>query len=160
VARSDDRRVCIEALEALQEVERPRCVEAVCEVWAATRNAYLEGLLTVAGWVAKAPVAVRVLYQLLKGRQDELAAGGAEVVQPLLQLCGDADAAVAARARQALGRLGSAEAREALCRLIIDRDDATAQEVAAGAGYAPREAGLRALFYFLTGQWDAYESLD
>ena len=61
VARSDDRRVCIEALEALQEVERPRCVEAVCEVWAATRNVYLEGLLTVTGWVANAPVAVRVL---------------------------------------------------------------------------------------------------
>src|SRR5207302_419737 len=110
VARSDDRRVCVEALEALQEVERPRCVEAVCEVWAATRNAYLEGLLTVAGWVAKAPAAVRVLYPLVKGRLDEVAAGGAEVVEPLLHYCSDADASVAARAREVLGRLGSEQA--------------------------------------------------
>ena len=160
VARGDDRRVCVAALEALQEVERPRCVEAVCAVWAATRNVYLEELLTVAGWVAQAPIAVRVLYQLHKGRQEEAAAGGAEVVAPLLQLCADPDAAVATRARDALGRLQAAEAREALCRLVIDRDDATARELALAAGYAPREAGQRTLFYFLTGQWDAYEALD
>jgi WD40 repeat protein len=160
VARSDDRRVCIEALEVLQVVERPRCVEAVCEVWAATRNVYLEELLTVCGWVAKAPVAIRVLYQLVRGRQDEIAVGGAELVEPLLRFCADADAVVAQRAREVLGRLDSAEARETLCRLAIDRDDVTAREVAASAGYAPREAGQRALFYFLTGQWDAYEALD
>src|SRR5437868_6253465 len=71
VARSDDRRVCIEALEVLQEVERPRCVEAVCEVWTQTRNAYLEELLTVRGWVPQAPPAVRVLYQLVRGREGE-----------------------------------------------------------------------------------------
>jgi WD40 repeat protein len=160
VARSDDRRVCVEALLALQEVERPRCVEAVCEVWVATRNPYLEELLTVGGWVAKAPAAVRVLYQLVKGRLEEVAAGGAEVVEPLLHYGADADAGVAARARAVLGRLSAAEAREALCRLVIDRDDARAREVAVAAGYAPAEAGQRALFYFLTGQWEAYESLD
>src|SRR5205807_9127353 len=97
---------------------------------------------------------------LLKGRQNEAAAGGVEVVEPLLKLCGNADAAVAARAREVLGRLQEVEAREALCRLVIDRDDAVARAVAVAAGYAPAEAGQRALFYFLTGQWEAYESLD
>src|SRR5262249_18674312 len=37
VARTDDRRVCVGALEGLQEGTRPRCVEAVCEGWARTR---------------------------------------------------------------------------------------------------------------------------
>jgi WD40 repeat protein len=159
VARSEDRRVLIGALEALQEVERPRCVEAVCEVWARTRNVYLEELIRVAGWLPRAPVAVRVLYHLLRSRQDEAAAGGAEVVESLLRHGADADVKVAARAREALGRLQSAEAREELCRLAID-GDALAGETAVGAGYAPREAGQRALLFFLTGQWDAYEALD
>ncbi len=160
VARGGDRRVWVEALEVLQEVERPRCVEAVCEVWARTRNVYLEELLTVRGWAAQAPPAVRVLYQLVRGHEGEAASGGAEVIEPLLHYASDADAAVARRARAALERLENEEAREALCRRVIDRDDALAREVAATAGYSPREPGPRALFYFLTGQFEAYESLD
>src|SRR5947209_814657 len=160
VARTDDQAVRILALEALEEVERPRCVEAVCAAWAATRDVYLEELLTIRGWGEKAPPAVRVLYLLAKGREEEAAAGGAEVVEPLLRACQDADAKVAARARQALGRLQDAEAREALCRLAIDGDDALARAVALASGYAPRQAERRALFFFLTEQWEAYDSLD
>jgi hypothetical protein len=35
-----------------------------------------------------------------------------------------------------------------------------ALEIALAAGYAPRDANRRALFYFLTEQWEKYESLD
>jgi WD40 repeat protein len=160
VASGGDREVRIAALEVLQEVERPRCVEAVCEVWARTRDRYLEELLTIRKWVPQAPPAVRVLYQLVKGREAEAASDGAEVVEPLLQLCSDNDVDIARRARTTLERLEAAEAHETLCRRVLDQDDALARTIALGARYAPREPGQRALFYFLTEQWAAYDSLD
>ncbi len=160
VARTDDLEVRILALEALQEVERPRCVEAVCAAWAATRDVYLEGLLTIRGWGEKALPAVRVLYLLVKGRAEALTNDGADIVEPLLRACQDADANVAARARQVLGRLQNPAAKDALCAVVIDLDDALARAVALAAGYAPRDAGRRALFYFLTEQWAAYDELD
>src|SRR5262245_52158846 len=152
VARTDDEHVRIEALEVLQEVERPRCVEAVCLVWAETRHPLLEQLMIVRDWLPLAPLAVRLLYLLRRGREDEAALGGAESVEVLRELCADREQPVAERARRALGKLKAAEAREVLCDVVIDEDDALARVVALESGYAPQAAGRRALFHFLTGQ--------
>ncbi len=159
VTRTEDNHVRIEALEVLQEVERPRCVEAACSVWAETRHPLLEQLMLVRDWLPLAPVGVRLLYLLRHSREDEAAAGGAEVVGPLRQLCGDREEQVARRARRVLAQLATPEAREALCDAVLE-DDPLARAIALEAGYAPGAAGRRALFYFLTGQWEAYEALD
>jgi WD40 repeat protein len=52
------------------------------------------------------------------------------------------------------------EAQEALCRLVIRHDHSIAREAALKTQCAPRDVQQRALFYFLTGQWEKYESLD
>ena len=52
------------------------------------------------------------------------------------------------------------EAQEALCRLVIDYDQPLAKEIVLATGYTPRDLPQRALFYFLTEQWEKYESLD
>ncbi len=49
---------------------------------------------------------------------------------------------------------------EYICRLVIEQGHQVAQQIAIKAQYAPREPNKRALFYFLTEQWDKYESLD
>src|SRR5262245_8584611 len=59
-----------------------------------------------------------------------------------------------------LAEQGNAEAQEALCRLTIFHDLPLARETALALSCAPRDASQRALFYFLTGQWDEYEGLD
>lgn len=51
-------------------------------------------------------------------------------------------------------------AQEALCRLVITHDHTLAREIALKIQCAPCEAHERALFYFLTEQWEKYESLD
>lgn len=61
--------------------------------------------------------------------------------------------------QQLAGRQNFA-AQEALCRLVVEHDHPLAYEAAVAAGYAPRAPEQRALFYFLTEQWDRYESLD
>jgi WD40 repeat protein len=56
--------------------------------------------------------------------------------------------------------LQTPEGREALCRLAMQPEQTLAREIAVAADYAPGEGGQRALFYFLTEQWERYESLD
>ena len=137
-----------------------RCIDAVCAVWAATRHTRLASLLTERGWVASAPAEVKVLSALLVGQWEGVTAGGKDVVAPLVQGCEDADPTLAARAQQALHNLQNSEAQEILCRMVLDSDQPTAREVARAAQYAPQELQQRALFYFLTEQWDKYETLD
>ncbi|MBV9406188.1 MAG: WD40 repeat domain-containing protein [Acidobacteriaceae bacterium] len=59
-----------------------------------------------------------------------------------------------------LVRDGSPEAQDALCLAVIEHDHPLAREAALSVGHAPREAGTRALFFFLTEQWEKYNSLD
>jgi HEAT repeat protein len=67
---------------------------------------------------------------------------------------------IALGALQQLAAQNSIEAQEALCRLVIDYDHTLAREVTITAQYAPCNLQQRALFYFLTEQWDRYEELD
>lgn len=55
---------------------------------------------------------------------------------------------------------GSLEAQEALCRLVTKHGHPIAREIVVAANIAPVDPRHRALFYFLTEQWDKYEALD
>jgi WD40 repeat protein len=57
-------------------------------------------------------------------------------------------------------RNGSRPAQEALCRLVMNHDHREAQAEVLSAGYQPQDDAHRALFLFLTGQWQAYDALD
>jgi WD40 repeat protein len=59
-----------------------------------------------------------------------------------------------------LARHQNEPAQEALCRLVIHHDHPPALEEVLDAGYLPREESQRALFYFMTEQFDDYENLD
>jgi hypothetical protein len=160
VARSDDGQVRELARDALRRLTNPRHLEAVGALWLETRDPELTRLLDECPWLAQAPLRVQVLHALLRGRPEVVEAAEPRAIDPLLQACADHDAALAARARQVLEGLKTAEGRETLCRRAMLPGQELAREVAVVAGYAPREPGQRTLFYFLTGQWDAYESLD
>lgn len=54
----------------------------------------------------------------------------------------------------------SAAARDALCQLVIQCDYPEARRLALASRYHPQDPQLRALFYFLTEQWELYETLD
>ncbi len=55
---------------------------------------------------------------------------------------------------------GSESAREAVCEIFLQFEDPLAREDALQNGYTPRDMSRRALFFFLTEQWAAYEQLD
>ena len=147
-------------VESLRQVADQHFVNTAWAIWATTRHTSLAALLTECGWVASAPEELEVLSALKAGRLEVVTAGGVEVVTLLLQACEDADTTVAGQAQLALQQLKNVEAQETLCRLVIQHDHPLARETAVAAQYAPRDKVQRALFYFLTDQWDKYENLD
>src|SRR5438445_1945666 len=90
--------------------------------------------------------------------------GSAEAMRVLADAVVQAEEeALAATALESLRQLAAEDnvaAREALCRLVIHHDEPRARQIVSAAGYAPHEESNRALFYFFTERWDAYESLD
>src|SRR5262245_2330906 len=147
-----------ELMGALRRLTDQRGIDAVCEVWASTRHAGLAQLIMKSGWAPSAPTKLRVLIALKAGRLELVTEGGVEVAEPLLQACDDVDPVIAGQAGLALRQLTHADAREGLCRLLIERDHKIAREAVVAAEYAPHDSRQRALFYFLTEQWEKYES--
>jgi WD40 repeat protein len=90
--------------------------------------------------------------------------GSADAVQTLAGIVWrgeDVDTRAAALdALRDLAAVGNVAAQEALCRYAINHDDIPVRMEVLAAGYLPREESQRALFYFLTEQWTAYEALD
>lgn len=66
----------------------------------------------------------------------------------------------AVQALRDLARQDNHPAQEALCRFVVHHDQPALLEEILDAGYLPREESLRAVFFFLTGQWERYEALD
>jgi hypothetical protein len=112
------------------------------------------------GWVASGPLNVRVLSALKTKRGELLIKCEADAVAPLVEACRDEDPHIAGEAREVLRQLKNESAVEALCRHCIEVDDPVTRQAVILAQYAPRDPHQRAVFYFLTGQWDQYESLD
>lgn len=59
-----------------------------------------------------------------------------------------------------LASRGSVEAREGLALIFIRYEDPRAREILLSGEYLPQEAEQRALFFFLTGDWERYNKLD
>jgi WD40 repeat protein len=163
VVRTKDKKVDRIAVDALSHIDSQPCIDAAVTVWAETRHLTLTNLLVEQGWVASAPVEARVLSALKTGKLELVRQGAAEVVEPLVFACEDFDPDISGRARQVLPQLSREEAKEALCRFVIEHDEQdfpVAHEAALTIGYLPHESSQRALFLFLTEQWERYEALD
>ena len=152
IARLADR--CITALK------NPDAVDYLCERWLQTRNQHLEQAIVQQRYVARKPIEVRVLSALKVGQRSLVVEGGAEIVEPLLTAFSDEDRGIVSCAKHCASDLKKLEAQESLCRLVIEQDHQIARQIAINAQYTPRDSNQRALFYFLTEQWDKYESLD
>lgn len=155
-----DAEIASRARQCVLALKNPGAIDHLCAWWAQTREQVLEQVVVSAGYVPRQPMAVQVLTALKLERRGLLTGMGAEVVEPLVQACEDSDATISEQARLTLRQLTNVDAREAVCRLVIERNARFAREAAVEAQYAPRDEYRRALFFFLTEQGDRYETLD
>ncbi|MBI2947385.1 MAG: HEAT repeat domain-containing protein [Verrucomicrobia bacterium] len=155
-----DSEIASGARECLGQLRSPAAIDALCARWVRKRETAVAAAVEQAGYVANQPLSARVWTALKAGHRTLLTDGGLEVVEPLVAAAKDSDPEIAQPAAEALQELTDPQAQEALCGLVIDGEEAAARHAAISAHYAPRDPLQRALFYFLTAQWDAYENLD
>jgi WD40 repeat protein len=160
LTRGGDQRVRRIALAALRQATDWRAISAACEVWAATRHSDLTTLLVQQEWVASIPAEARVLTALKVGELDVIAKGKANIVEPLVEACSDTDPVIAERAWQVIRRLEDEESKEAMCRMALEQGNPVAYDVVIEAEYLPQDERLRALFFFMSEQWERYDLLD
>jgi hypothetical protein len=153
-------RLAQQARSCLARLRRPAAVNALCAEWARSRAALLEAAVIEGRYVARQPAALRVLSALKSGQAQLLLHGSPAVVQPLLQAVQDADPQIAEMAGQTLRLFKKAELRDALCNLFIEDELPLAGQIALECGYLPQDVQRRALFFFLTGQWQPYLEID
>jgi hypothetical protein len=158
--KDDDPIIAERARTCLVKLRNAAAIDELCAQWAQGRQKLLADAMKQAGYMAQFPIKVRVLSALLVGQLERVTLGGADVVEPLIGASKDADPIVTIRSQQVLRQLKNPEAIETLCQLVLDRDYPLAREVTVAAQYAPRDPQQRALFYFLTEQWEKYERLD
>jgi hypothetical protein len=159
-----DETIAGEALALLEELtgSETRAVLAVpvCERWARTRAGRLGEVMRRWRLVAAQPIDLRVLSALQSTGGEILLDDGPEIVEPLASACDDADHRIAQAARQTLRTLKKTPTRQAVCRLFLEQDNPHAREAALATGWLPDDPARRALFLFLSEQWDRYDSFD
>ena len=155
-------------LDAFDEKPTSNLLDAVWTAWDETRQPRLEQWLLEHHLPASKPLRLVSLSLLKLGNLQSIAGGwkidreAVSWIEPILNLVSDPDAVVAAGALQVLETIpqSAPEAREEVCRWVVEHNHPTAAEVALRAGYEPRQPQLKALFYLLTDQWEVYEVLD
>ena len=155
-----DSEIANKARECAISLTNQEAIDYICQKWAEIRDKTLEQLIYQGKYTAQQPIELRVLTALKLAKLEVIRDYSKEIVESLLNATQDKDSEIANRASECATMFDSPKYQELICRLVIESDHSIARQVAINAQYAPREPSRRALFYFLTEQWDKYESLD
>lgn len=156
----DDDAVHAIAIERVARLADPAAIDAVCELWAKTRDTRLEALVNAQGWIAREPYWVRVLGLLAVGGSPALFDALPELVPDLVELTEDQDVTISDAAWGALAGLTRQDAIETLCDLVLQDEDLRAVKAVRDGGHLPEDPQRRALFRLLTGQAEAAAAED
>ena len=158
--QDSDPEIASRARDSLPHLQRQAARDALCGLWAETRAPLLEETLCQAGYQARSPARVRLLAALKTGRLELAQKASPRDLPFLLEILQDSDATIQVNASKALANLQDLATIDVLCARVIEKDDRLAKEIALANHYAPQAPEVRALFYFLTGQWEPYDALD
>ena len=155
-----DAEIANQARECAISLTNQEAIDYICQKWAEIRDKTLEQLICQGKYIAQQPIELRVLTALKLAKLEVIRDYGKEIVEPLLNAIQDKDSEIANRASECAISFTNPEAIDYICHLAIEQGHQVAHQIAIKAQYVPREPNQRALFYFLTEQWDKYESLD
>ena len=160
ISRDIDQEIRKTILKTLSKINNKSCIDEICEAWSHTRHQDLADLIVKQGWVASSPIKLRVLTALKTKKLLIITDGGQEIVEPLLEAFEDRDIEIANQASECAILFDNPKCKNFLLDLIIKHNHPIACQIAIKAKYVPHELSQRALFYFLTEQWEKYETLD
>ncbi|MEN6408624.1 MAG: hypothetical protein ABFD44_02795, partial [Anaerolineaceae bacterium] len=160
VCTDRDPLIASRARTLLNQLTDPKAVDAVCDTWAQTRSPFLEEIILDHRWIAHQSVHTRVLTLLKSGESEQIDEEQPEEINALIQATQDVDIQIRGQANERARHLTSPIAHDAVVRMVIEQDDPQAREIAVQCGYLPQSLDQRALFAFLTGDFNTYERLD
>ncbi|NLN91954.1 MAG: HEAT repeat domain-containing protein [Candidatus Hydrogenedens sp.] len=132
---------------ALRDLRDTGAVDALCAIWAKSRDEVLERIIEECGYVAMQPVEVRVL-SALKVNQGSSVIGDESVLEAFVAAARDTDPLLVQRAYVTLRTLGNPEAQAALCRLATQEPAGLAAKICIEAGYRPSDPEEAILFLY------------
>ncbi len=160
-ARGDgDQQIARRAEEALHQLTNPATVDVLCALWERDRDPELERILTQSHYVAESPPELRILTALKVGKTEEIAFDCPETIGHLISAYDDEDPEIAEGADRQLSRLSNSEAAGTFYSYIMTYDHPELLHIVLDGKYEPDNESRRALFYFITRQWEKYEILD
>jgi HEAT repeat protein len=155
-----DPEIAARAVQCLPHLQNQAAVDVFCQIWSFSRDALLEKALVQAGYHARGEPEIRLLVALKTGQKETARRTPPQALPFLFKALEDADEVIREHALDTLLHLTKEETRDALCAQVVLGDLPAAREIALKAGYAPRAPEDRALFFFITEQWQAYDALD
>jgi WD40 repeat protein len=160
MTRDKDGDVVSQAKESLNKLQNSEAIDALCIKWIKERDSYLGQIIVQKNYVARQPIEAQIFSALKCGKLDVVTKASPDVLDSLLRACLDSDEELVKNAKAALRQLKNADTQEALCNLVLEKENKIAREAAIDAGYLPKTEEQKILFYFFSEQWDKYEALD
>jgi hypothetical protein len=157
-----DSEIASRAKQWAKALTNPKAIDLICQTWAQKRSPLFEELIIQGGYVAQTPISVKLLSALKVNHQQAVINGGVEIVEPLLEAFNDSDSEIASRAKQWAKALTNPEAIDLIFQKWTQNRDTQIEELILYFDQSGilRQPYQRALLYFLTQQWDKYETLD
>lgn len=159
-SRDGDGEIATRAGYLLRHALSGAALTEFCLQWSRSREPDLEAILVESSLVPRQPPPLRLLCALKTCNSEIPRNCPPRSLEYLMNACQDADPVIQHNARTAIRALQAQESREAVCQLFLSGGHIDARQIALDAGYLPAKQEDRALFLFLTEQWQAYETLD
>lgn len=159
VASSNDQTVIKIAISALSRLRSQESIDALYKVWEKTKHKDLTAILKKRRYVAT-EINLQVLFALKIGALDILKAQTEDILEILLSAIDDRDTQIASAASTCIAELTNKKTIDLICRKWIEYPSTRLQAIIQQGNYEPNEASIKALFYFLLGEWKKYEYLD
>lgn len=154
----DDGEIAERAGSALRSLTQQAAVDALCALWAKSRDNQLGDVVRECRYVAERPAEVQLLSALKAGiRVHAKKPAG---VRPLVLALADQDREIAGAARAALCRVSAPDVLDALCELAITDPAGPAAEIVREQHYQHSVVSRRCVLFVLTGQIERYLELD
>ncbi len=157
--RDSDPRLSEPALRCLPALQSADLISALCATWISQPDPIIEKAILQANYLPDDPAHVRLLIALKTSRLHISQACSPELLPVLLGACQSHDETIRKNAHKSALALNE-PTQEALCALVLDNDHPIAHQIALEARYLPNRPESRALFLFLTEQWEEYVNFD
>ena len=160
LCEDQDPEIAQTARSCLKKLTGRYITDAVCALWAGTRNPILEEAVLQAGYTARAPDSVRILTSLKTGQLEGLNPTSSTEVKELAAACLDGDRTISVNAEAVISRLQDPRAQQIACKLVFENENQGLVRAVVKGGFLPEDETDRSQFLFLTSQWGKYETLD